>query len=98
MKTLMLQLAWFFSLLGTIVVGFAAVASLFSGNLLASILFLLGIPTLIAHMIVFDYVRTRLDSSTPLAKPDNSAEPNTKPNAASDTLGTPWHKNPGHTL
>ena len=88
MKNSMLQLAWFFSLLGAIVLAFGAVAALFSGNLLAALLFLLGVPTLIAHMIVFDYVRTRLAAS---AARSNSEE-------TSDTLGTPWHKNPGHTL
>lgn len=84
----MLQLAWFFSLLGTCALIVIAFAALLSGKLLAAFLFLLGVPILISQMIVFDYVRTRLAAS----------EAKSTSEEASDTLGTPWHNNPGHTI
>ena len=84
----MLQLDWLLSLMGACALFVIAFAALLSGKPLPAFLFLLGIPTLISHMIVFDYVRTRLAASGAKSKPEE----------ASDTLGTPWNTNPGHTL
>ena len=51
------------------------------------LLIFLGTPYSIASAIVFDFVRSRWDDERPVKEPVRM----------SDTKGTPWEKNPGHT-
>lgn len=88
MKLFSLQLAWFISLLSLLAGAIVAVISTFAGNPIGIFLGLASMPVALAHMTVFDYVHSRLAAVVPRA---GSVPP-------PETLGTPWHNNPGHTL
>ena len=92
MKQFLLLLATVISWVGAVVLFLMGLRMLLTGPAGVGFLFLLiAAPLSIAQAIVFQYVRNRLNDARALPR---HAATGVHP----DTEGTPWERNPGHTL
>lgn len=79
-------LASLFGALVCVALGVSLLSSSQSGWIGLLMIFL-GTPYSVASAIVFDFVRVRFDDERPVKEPVTISE----------TKGTPWERNPGHT-
>ena len=64
----------------------------------ALLLLLVAIPSCLANAVVFDYVKRRPDFGVSDDRRISSVSGKTaKTGVVSDTKGTPWERDPGHT-
>ena len=90
MKDLVLIIGMFAAGILGLILGVAGVVSLFDGEGLLAISYLAGSCLAISQVIVIEYVAKRIH------EPPRS-ESDRKSPAASDTRGTPWENDPGHS-
>ncbi len=72
--------------------------SVFSGSILFGLLMIfVAVPVAIAHAVVFEYVAERTENAKENLSDNEKARDKVFP-VNSPTRGTPWEKDPGHTI